>query len=101
MHVVLDTGVQGILLYKARLLERVPRMRMEGEVNDVQMGCLRAMRVKLSDVQTVGPAGVSTVFLIKGPPVGPPDIIDGYLGPTALKARQVEFDFGNGVFRWH
>jgi hypothetical protein len=100
MHLVLDTGVQGILLYRSRLVQRAPRICAQGEARHGRMGQLRMTRVKLSDIG-FGQDAVRTVLLIDGPPKGVPAVVDGYIGPAALKAKQIEFDFVTGFFRWH
>lgn len=99
MHLVLDTGVQGVLLYRSRLAQRAPRICTQGEVRHGRMGQLRMTRVKLCDVE-FGQEAAGTVFLINGPPKGVPAVVDGYIGPAALKAKQIEFDFVTGFFRW-
>jgi len=100
MHLVLATGVQGILLYRSRLVQGAPRMCTQGKVRRGRMGQLRMTRVKLCDAE-FGQEAVSTVFLINGPPKGVPTVVDGYIGPAVLKAKQIEFDFTTGFFRWH
>jgi predicted aspartyl protease len=100
VHVVVDTGLQGILLYKHRLRKRLPKMRIEGESTNAAMGRLRATQVRLPGVQIVGAQVAITVFLIDGPDEDALSGVDGYLGPAALQAKRVEFDFDAGVLRW-
>lgn len=100
VHVVVDTGLQGILLYKHRLRKRLPKMRIEGESTNAAMGRLRATQVRLPGVQIVGAQAAITVFLIDGPDEDALPGVDGYLGPAALQAKRVEFDFDAGVLRW-
>jgi len=100
VHVVVDTGLQGILLYKHRLHKRLPKMRIEGESTNAAMGRLRATQVRLPGVQIVGAQVAITVFLIDGPDEDALSGVDGYLGPAALQAKRVEFDFDAGVLRW-
>jgi predicted aspartyl protease len=100
VHLVVDTGLQGILLYKNRLGKRLPKMRIEGEPTNAAMGRLRATQVRLPGVQIVGAQVATTVFLIDGPDEDSLPGVDGYLGPAALQAKRVEFDFDAGVLRW-
>jgi predicted aspartyl protease len=100
VHLVVDTGLQGILLYKHRLRKRLPKMRIEGESTNAVMGRLRATQVRLPGVQIVGAQVATTVFLIDGPDEDALPGVDGYLGPAALQAKRVEFDFDAGVLRW-
>ena len=100
VHVVVDTGLQGILLYENRLRKRLPKMRIEGESTNAAMGRLRATQVRLPGVQIVGAQVATTVFLIDGPDEDALPGVDGYLGPAALQAKRIEFDFDAGVLRW-
>jgi predicted aspartyl protease len=100
MRLILDTGLQGILLYKDRLRQRLPNLQTEGEAIEVGMGRLQTTRVKLPGVRLVGPETIATVFLTDGPDDGHLPGIDGYLGIASLKAKRVEFDFAARVLRW-
>jgi predicted aspartyl protease len=100
VHLVVDTGLQGILLYENRLRKRLPKMRIEGESTNAAIGRLRATQVRLPEVQIVGAQVATTVFLIDGPDEDALPGVDGYLGPAALQAKRVEFDFDAGVLRW-
>jgi predicted aspartyl protease len=100
MHLAVDTGLQGILLYKDRLRKRLPKMRTEGESTKVAMGRIRATQIKLPGVRIVGPEVVTTVFLIDGPGDDTLPGVDGYLGPASLQAKRIEFDFDARVLRW-
>jgi predicted aspartyl protease len=100
VHLILDTGFQGILLYKDRLRQRLPNLRTEGEAIEVGMGRLQTTQVKLPGVRLFGPETVATVFLTDGPVTGDLPGVDGYLGIASLKAKRVEFDFAARVLRW-
>ncbi len=64
------------------------------------MGRLRATQVRLPGVQIVGAQVATTVLLIDGPDKDSLPGVDGYLGPMALQAKHIEFDFDAGVLRW-
>jgi predicted aspartyl protease len=100
MHLIVDTGFQGILLYKDRLRKGLPALRMEGESIEVGMGRMQTTQVKLPGVRLVGPEMVATVYLTDGPAAGQLPGIDGYLGVASLQATRVEFDFAARVMRW-
>jgi predicted aspartyl protease len=100
VHLVVDTGLQGILLYGNRLRKRLPKMRIEGEATKAAIGSLRATQVRLPGVQIVGAQVATTVLLIDGPDEDSLPGVDGYLGPMALQAKRVEFDFNAGILRW-
>jgi len=100
MHLIVDTGFQGILLYKDRLRKGLPALRTEGEAIEAGMGRLQTTQVKLPGVRLVGPETVATVFLTDGPDTGDLPGVDGYLGIASLKAKRVEFDFAARLLRW-
>lgn len=100
MHLAVDTGMQGIVLYKTRLREQIPKMRIEGEPTNLKMGRLRATQIRLPGVQLGGADIVATVILIDGPSGVALPGVDGYLGPASLHLKRIEFDFDAGVLRW-
>lgn len=100
LHLILDTGFQGILLYKDRLRKRLPDLQTTGKPSEVDFGRLRTTQVKLPGVRLGGQETVATVFLTAGPDPGALPGVDGYLGISALKAKRVELDFAARVLRW-
>jgi predicted aspartyl protease len=100
IQVVVDTGLQGIVLYKNGLHKQLPKLRMEGGATNVTMGPIRASQIRLRDVQISGAEAVVTVLLIDDPDGGALPGVDGYLGPASLAAERVEFDFVRSVLRW-
>jgi predicted aspartyl protease len=100
VHLVIDTGLQVIVLYKDRLHKGLPDLRTEGEAIQGGVGRLQTTQVKLPGVRLVGPETVATVFLADGPEAGKLPGIDGYLGVASLQAKRVEFDFTARVLRW-
>jgi len=100
VNLAVDTGVQGIVLYRNRLRKGLPKMRIEGESTNVVMGRLRGTQVRLPGVRIVDTEVVSTAILIDGPDDKTLPGVDGYLGPATLQAKRVEFDFEAKVLRW-
>lgn len=100
MHLIVDTGFQGILLYKDRLHKALPELRTEGEAVEVGMGRLQLTRLKVPGVRLSGSEMVATVFLTDGPGSGDLPGVYGYAGVGSLKAKRVEFDFAAKVLRW-
>jgi len=100
MHLIIDTGLQVIVLYKDRLHRGLPDLRTEGEAIQGGVGRLQTTQVKLPGVRLVGPETVAIVFLADGPEAGKLPGIDGYLGVASLQAKRVEFDFAARVLRW-
>lgn len=100
LHLILDTGFQGILLYKDRLQKGVPDLQTRGKPSAVDFGRLQTTQVKLPGVRLGGQETIATVFLTVGPDPGGFPGVDGYLGISALKAKRVELDFAARVLRW-
>ena len=99
MHLLVDTGLRDMLVYKDRLRSALPHLRTEGEPQPAVIGRMHATQVNLPGVQIFGPDAVTSVLLIDGPnsDVG---AVDGYLGPTSLHAKRLELDFAAQLLRW-
>jgi predicted aspartyl protease len=100
IQLTVDTGIQGILLYKDRLHQRLPAMRAHGKPRNIKLGRLHATQVSLPGVRIAGPEVVTTVLLINGPAKNAPPGVEGYIGPAALNAKWIEFDFNVRILRW-
>jgi predicted aspartyl protease len=100
-HLIVDTGLPGILLYEERLRKRVPGLRTAGNINNVTMGGrVHAKQATLPDVLFGKTNRDVSVLLVPSPS---PDIlpgIDGIMGIAALKARRVHFDFVGKTLSW-
>ena len=100
MHLLVDTGCPGMLLYRDRLRSGLASLNTVGESRAGVIGRLRATQVNLPGVKIAGPEKVTTVFLIDGPKSGNLPGVDGYLGPAYLHAKSIEFDFVARTLRW-
>jgi predicted aspartyl protease len=100
MELIVDTGLQEIVLYKNRLNKRLPKVRTEGKLTNVAMGRLRGTRVELPGVRIAGAEVVATAILIDGPDEHVLPGVDGVLGTTFLSAKRIKFDFDARVLRW-
>ncbi len=100
MHLLVDTGLQYLVLYRDRLRVAVPNLRIVGEPRNAAIGHLQVTQVHLPGVQIFGPEAVTPVLLIEER--GKPGLarLDGYLGPASLHARRIEMDFGARTLRW-
>jgi predicted aspartyl protease len=101
VHLIVDTGLQGILLYEERLRRSVPGLRTSGSIKNATMG--GRVPVKQTTLPDVvfggGNREVPVVFL----PSPAPDMlagIDGIVGIAALHARRVHFDFSGKTLSW-
>lgn len=100
-RLALDTGLQGILLYKDQLRKGLPQLRPPGEeALRVSFGRVQTTEFQLTGVRLAGPEMAATVFLMDRPAAGDPPGVDGFLGIAALNAKRVEFNFASHTFRW-
>jgi predicted aspartyl protease len=98
-RLLVDTGMEGILLYEDRLRKRFPHIELKDERDGVQLGYVHVKRAKLPGVLIGTTESERIVFLMKGPSQDLGDI-DGYLGTRALQAQQVEFNFEKSTLAW-
>ena len=89
------------MLYEDKILDRIPQLRIEGELDGVSMGgFVHAKKAALPGAR-LGTTDLSgTVFLIKAPSGNVLSGIDGYLGTAALKARRIDFNFEAKTLAW-
>jgi predicted aspartyl protease len=99
VQLLVDTGFQGILLYRDRVRKQLPKMRTEGEPKEVVESGVRAIEVRLPGMRIGGSDQVRIVFLIDGPGQGDLPGVDGILGAASLHAKRIDFDFTHMVLR--
>jgi predicted aspartyl protease len=94
VHLIVDTGVEGVLLYEDRLLENVPNLKLERRTESTSLGKrLRATWATVPRV-SIGSADYDAkVLLVKASPGQSLRGIDGYIGTASLRARAIEFNF--------
>lgn len=101
LQLLLDSGAQALVLYEDRLLDRVPQLRIEGELEGVSMGGFVHAKKAAVPRARLGTTDLNgTVFLVKAPSGNVLPGIDGYLGIAALKARRIDFNFETKTLAW-
>jgi hypothetical protein len=101
IHLILDSGAPGPLMFEERLEKRAVDYRVEEENYGNRVGgILRLRRARVRRLQLGGRDIEQTVFLTHSPAKGTLDGIDGFLGLTALKARRINFDFETNRLSW-
>jgi gag-polyprotein putative aspartyl protease len=101
IHLILDSGAPGPLMYEERLENRAVDYRIEEENYGYRInGILRLTRARVRRLQLGGRDIEHTVFLTHSPAERIMDGIDGLLGLTALKARRINFDFKTNTLSW-
>jgi predicted aspartyl protease len=101
VRLIVDTGLEGILLYEERLRQSVPGLRTAGSIKNATMG--GRMRVKqaiLPDIVFGKRNRQLPVLLLPSPAADTLPGIDGIVGISALQARRVHFDFSGKTLSW-
>ncbi len=98
---ILDTGLNGVLLYEDRIRAHVPGLRMEPGIQKVTIG--RRVSAKLATLpgMRLGSRNMDgRVLLMEGPPGNTLEGIDGFIGISAFHTTRVALDFASRTIRW-
>src|SRR5947207_1373069 len=87
LRLLLDTGVRTILLYRDRLGNRLPELRVEQQIRGASLGGAASLEVvTLPRVQLNGTNLERRAVLLQNSPAGVLPGVDGYLSLTSLGA---------------
>jgi predicted aspartyl protease len=101
VHLIVDTGLQGIILYEERLRKSVPELRTAGSIKNATMGGrMQVKRATLPDVIIGNRNRQVPVVFLQSPAAGTLPGIDGIVGIAALQAHRVHFDFSRRKLTW-
>jgi hypothetical protein len=101
IHLILDSGAPGPLMYEERLESRAVDYSVGQEEHCYRLdGILRLTRARVRRLQLGGSDIDHTILLMHSPGKGVMDGIDGLLGLAALKARRINFNFVTDTFSW-
>jgi predicted aspartyl protease len=101
VHLVVDTGLQGILLYEERLRRSVPGLRTAGSIKNATMGGrVQVKQATLPDVAFGNRNREVPVVFEPSPAANMLPGIDGIVGVAAFQARRVHFDFSGKTLSW-
>jgi predicted aspartyl protease len=101
VHLIVDTGLQGILLYEERLRKTVPGLRTAGSIKNATMGGrMQVKQATLPDVVFGKRNREVPVLFLPSPAADTLPGIDGIVGIAALQARRVHFDFYGKTLSW-
>jgi predicted aspartyl protease len=100
VRLIVDTGLQGMLLYTDRLRNHVPQLKLTDKITEAHEGRLVGENAKLAGIRFGTDELQASVMLIPGAPVSLPAEIDGYLGTNLLHAQMIELDFASNRLRW-
>jgi aspartyl protease len=101
VRLLVDTGVRTILLYRDRMGERLPSVKIEQQIRGASLsGGATLEVVMLPRVLLNGNELERRAVLLRKSPAGFLPEVDGYLSLTALRARRFSFDFERNLFSW-
>ncbi len=101
VHLIVDTGSPGILLFEERLRKSVPGLRTAGSIKNATMGGrVPAKQAILPDVALGKRTREVPVVLLPSPAPEMLPGIDGIMGVAALQAHRVHFDFSRKTTSW-
>jgi len=101
LQLLVDSGAPALVLYENKILNRIPQLRIKGELDGVSMGGFVHAKKGVLPRARLGTTDLDgTVFLVKEPSGSVLSGIDGYLGTAALKARRIDFNFETKTLAW-
>ena len=101
LRVVVDTGVQSLVLYEDRLMDRGIMYTLGVETVGISPGGHVSSRMATLPRLRVGTRDIDRkVFLTRSPSQKILPGIQGFLGPTSLQARRVHLDFEKNTLSW-
>ena len=101
LHLLLDTGASGILLFQSRIRDRLPQLTSLSERKSSNMGGdFRLQSVRLATT-SFGETdfGQQNAFIVEDQQDESREF-DGLLAPSALGFKQIAFDFQRRSFSW-
>jgi Aspartyl protease len=101
LRLLVDTGVRSVLLYRDRMGERLPNVKIEQHIRGASLSGSASLEVvTLPRMQLNGTELARHAVLLRTSPVGFLSGVDGYLALAALGAWRVSFDFERSLLSW-
>lgn len=101
VRLVVDSGVASILLYRDRMGDRLPKLKIEERIRGASLGGSAALEVvNLPRLHLSGTELQRRAVLLENSPAGFLPGVDGYLSLTALGAWRLSFDFKSNLLSW-
>ena len=99
VRLVIDSGLQSMLLYEDRIRKHLSGLRFDDKVSHLHIGKLAGKRATLSGVRVGNNDLQLLVLLLSRSPDSLSADIDGYIGTSALGAKLIELDFASNTLR--
>lgn len=101
VRLMLDTGARTIMLYRDRMADRLPDVRVEQRIRGASLSGATVLEVvTLPPLQLNGTQLGRRAVLLSTSPASLLPGVDGYLSIAALGARHVCFDFERRLLSW-
>ena len=101
IRLILDTGLEGVLLYEDRVRAQVPGLRVDGGIKKVTIGGrMSAKLATLPEMRLAETMMDGRVLLIEGPGRDVINDIDGYIGISSFHARRITLNVALKTIRW-
>jgi predicted aspartyl protease len=101
VHLLVDTGIEGVVLFEDQLRRRIPNLRTEGNIDEITIGShSRAKQAILPGVRLGARNLDLRVLLVNGPRSGVLSGIDGYWGTASFRARRIDFNLSMNKLSW-
>jgi hypothetical protein len=101
IRLIVDTGLEGILLYEDRVRAQVPKLRMEAGTKKVIIGQRMSGKLATLPEMRLGKAVmVGRVLLIEAAPANMIDGIAGCIGIYAFHATRITFNTSPQTITW-
>ena len=100
VNLLVDTGIEGIVLFEDRLRSRIPQLQTEGNMDGILIGQSHAKQAILPRVRLGARTVDLRVLLLKGPHGDALPGLDGYWGTTSFKAHRIDFNFATNKLSW-
>lgn len=101
VRLLVDTGVPSILLYRDRMGDRLPDLKIEQRIRGASLGGTAPLEVvTLPRLELNGTELQRRAVLLRNSPAGFLPGVDGYLSVAALGAWRLSFDFERNLLSW-
>ena len=101
IELLLDTGIDGIVLFSDRLFKQIPNLLIQDSLEGVTVGRWSQATLASLPAMYLGSKAIEgKVYLLQGPPANAAPGIVGYLGTSSLKPHRIECDIANNSFKW-
>jgi hypothetical protein len=101
LHLILDTGLDGIFLFEDRVQAKVPGLKMGNVIERITIGRRIGAKEATIPGMRLGPIKVDgRVLRLKGPSEIKLDGINGFLSVASFRAKRISFNLATKMISW-